>query len=115
MSLGSALEDARVTIENGRLVLTFSRAFNSETVLRSTDALRPFMTTHFGGAVTFESRIEKPAAPKNPEAAKTAAPARPAAPAAAPETFVEMKSDEMDADVQRALKHFPGVAKKERK
>lgn len=121
MSLGSALEDARVSVENGRLVLTFSRAFNSETVARSTDTLRSFMTTHFGGPITFESRIEKaaPAKETGPQTSTPARPAppadRPALPAGGPESFVEMKSDEMDPEVQRALKHFPGVAKKERK
>jgi hypothetical protein len=113
MSLGSALEDAKISVENNHVVLTFSRAFNQETFQRSTDILKPIMTRHFGGPLTLDSRVDK--TPAKPAAAPSAAPVRPAPPAETPETFVEMKAEEMNPDVQRALKHFPGVAKKERR
>ena len=114
VSLGSALEDAKISIENNRVVLTFSRSFSHDTFQRSSDVLRPIMTRHFGGPVTIDSRIEK-TPPKPASAVAAPAPARPAPPSETPDTFVEVKPDELNPDAQRALKHFPGVVKKERK
>ncbi len=111
MSLGSALEDARPRVENGRLVLVFSSSFNADMVQRSSEILKPVMLRHFGAAVPFEPRVEKPAgsAPPKP-ATRSSAP-----PPETPETFVETKPEEAGEDVQRALKHFPGTVKKERR
>ena len=109
-SLGGALDDARVQVENGRLVLIFSSTFNADMVQRSLDVLKPVMIRHFGAAVPFEGRVEKPAAPASKPPSRAAAP-----PVGTPETFIEAKADEAGADVQRALKHFPGTVKKERR
>jgi len=115
VSLGSALEDARISIENNRVVLTFTRTFSHDTFLRSSDLLRPIMTRHFGGPVTLDARVDKTPPPAPTAAPAAATPARPAPPADTPDTFVEVKADELNGDAQRALKHFPGVVKKERK
>ncbi|MBV9080836.1 MAG: DNA polymerase III subunit gamma/tau [Elusimicrobia bacterium] len=113
-TLAGALEEARVSVEGGKLLLTFSRSFSQDLIQRSVDLLKPLIARHLGKAWPLEFRLEK--APASAAPAKPAP--RPPVDSVDPEVaerLVEVKPEDAGTAAQRALKHFPGTVKKERR
>ena len=76
-------------------------------------ALQPIMAGHFGPGFSFETRVERSAA----AAPAPVEPAPPVAPAPTPPaaTLTPVAPEQAGPHVRRALKHFPGTVKKERR
>ncbi len=117
-SLASALEQAIVADDGGRLLLRFDKVFNHDMVNRSMDTLKDLFTKRFGAWIPMDLKIEKTAMPASPPPAVTARPAPSptlAVNVASSDNFEEVKPTETSAGVQKALKHFPGTVKREKK
>lgn len=126
-SLASALEQATPTASNNRILLTFDMIFNHDMVQRSLELVKTAMQKRFGGVVAIDLKLEKMA--PLPAAASTDRPATEGIPAPAPvkpapvgrmdmlgnDDYEEVKASDTGAAAQKALKHFPGVVKREKK
>jgi len=114
--LASALEEAEVSLSDGRLWLTFQNSFSKDLVQRSEDYLKSFLSNHLGKPLAVQTTLkpaerktkaEKPAPPKAPEP-------RDGEDAPDPKSYQEIPPEKLGEDVQKVLKHFPGVVKKEK-
>jgi hypothetical protein len=124
-SLATALEEAAVTMTDDRVTLAFEKNFPQETVTRAVDMLQTAFKSQFNRSVTFETRLDKtiskPAGSSPANA--TAGPAPSSAAVRRPELpplpdaleLEEVSPTEAGGDIQKALKHFPGTLKREKK
>ena len=123
MTLASALEEASVTVRDRQIILSFTKQFSQQLVIRSMEVLAPLLVSTFGHDVSIETRLEHNSqAPKEtvrPSFASASTAQNQPAPAAKPidpgPTFEEVSSTEADDQVQKVLKYFPGKLKKETK
>jgi hypothetical protein len=115
------LEQAQTEMTGTALVLTFDKTFNHDMANRSIETIREQLHKKFGSGIFVELRLVKP----------TAAPvsaAQPAAPATnslsvsrdmiereSSESFDTVAPDKLSPEAQKALKHFPGPVKRERR
>jgi DNA polymerase-3 subunit gamma/tau len=119
-SLATGLGNAQTKIDGDRLTLVFDKRFHHDMVARAKDILIAGLNQRTGRNISVEFKIE--AAPVQPSA--PAALRRPLEPPATPRTlarddaddrFEEVKPDDAGPDIQKALKHFPGAVKREKK
>ncbi|MCG3204213.1 MAG: DNA polymerase III subunit gamma/tau [Elusimicrobia bacterium] len=118
-SLGTALGAAAPEAHQDRITLTFDKLFNHDMVQRSMDILKGFIEKQFGTCPAIDLKIEKLPDPEKPPtpAAKSATAPAPASNRSMElnDSFEEIKPAEATSAVQKALKHFPGTVKREKK
>ncbi len=124
-ALASALEDADVSLTNSTLHLAFGKAFSRDMVQRSNGYLKSVLASHLGREVQITMTVTPPnpnakappaAAPTIGQGHSLSSGAESATePTGRPERKVyhEIPHDQVGEDIQRVLKHFPGVVKKE--
>lgn len=116
-TVAASLVDAAPASDGKHVTLTFSKSFHHDMVQKSLDLLKPIFMQRFGATPPIETRVDKSAAPADPSPAASAPPraaAPPSLPPATdePEMFEEVSPAEVNPDIQKALKHFPGTVKK---
>ncbi len=118
-------------VQGEGLLLSFQKVFHQQMVVRSIEILKPIFTKRFGRFVPINTRLEKPSKEGNPAtgegierrggvydtpSAKISSPvAEPSLVPTEEPAFEEIAPAEAGTDVQKALKHFPGTIKKERR
>ncbi len=122
-SLSTGLENAQAKIDGDRITLVFDKRFHHDMAARSKDLIVAELSQRTGRAVSVEFKIEAaPVAQNAPAAAPTLR--RPLDPPSTPRTisrddaddrFEDVAPAEAGADIQKALKHFPGAVKREKK
>ncbi len=123
--LATALEQAVPSVQGGRVLLTVDKIFNNDMLNRSMDVIKIFLQKKFGGVVPVDVRLEKAVSLSlqgegRGEGPVKAAPASFPHPSPLPEgrgndNLEEVQPADAGAAAQKALKHFPGVVKRERK
>jgi DNA polymerase-3 subunit gamma/tau len=118
-SLATGLENAQVRTDENRLTLVFDKKFHHDMVLRSKDTIVSDLSQRTGRPVAVEFKIEAAPAQETAHAAARPAPpppsARPSLREEADDRFEELKPQDTSAEIQKALKHFPGAVKREKK
>ncbi len=118
-SLATALEQASLQSFGDRLLLTFDKTFNYDMANRSIETIKSVFIAKFGAWAPIDMKLEKPAAPVAVAAAPAVSEMHRPAPTSvhviADDNFEEVSPDKVTSDVQKALKHFPGTVKRERK
>jgi hypothetical protein len=112
-ALAAALEEARVSPTDNGLKLIFNKTFTSKMVSQSWETLKPLLTARFGFFPALETAVEEIKADK-----KQAAPSPALAPPLSAEPDVTLEAVEPEktgTSIQKALKHFPGLLRKEKK
>jgi len=119
--LAAALEEATLSMTDTSIQLLFNKSFSQQLVSRSMDLIKPYFLRQFNVLFPIESKMASPqskstsSTPPLPSEAHSRSPYHKIEPPKEQEThFEEVSSDQMGPDVQKALKHFPGVLKRER-
>jgi hypothetical protein len=119
VTLAATLEEGTVSVRGKSIVLSFTKQFSQQLVIRSMEILAPLLIEHFGPEVSLETKLEQtaPSAAANKPAVRVAEKANSLQPP--PErsasNFEEVSSADVDDKIQKVLKYFPGTLKKEHK
>lgn len=120
--LATALEEGTPAIKEGRLVVTFFKSFHQQLVMKSLDVLCSILSQRFNQAIPVEILLEKenghappPSTAKKPDAAEWDTKSAPPSPAEEPSEWEDVSPQETSAQIQQAVKHFPGTLRKEKK
>lgn len=116
-ALATALEEGRPRWSNGRLSIVLTKSFHHQMAQRSTNVLIASFQEFFGRPVSFELELEEaPAKPADPAPLAAPPPREMREEKEPPEdAFEEVPANDVGAEMQKALKHFPGVLKREKK
>ncbi len=118
--LAAALDGVGLQVTENGIFLTFSKSFNQQMVARSLDMLKSLLQTKFGIVPAIETKVgildpslSSPASPQKPPPPSSVQVSQPEPKEQT--AFEELSPQEVGADVQKALKHFPGILKREKK
>jgi len=123
-SLGSTLEEASMSVSNAGIVLTFSKAFHRDMIQRSLHILKPILDKRFNASLPIQTLLEERPASPNGEPARRSPPR---ADEGGREQFMreippdhsddleEISPKDVEKDIQKALDHFPGILKVEKR
>ena len=118
-SLGAALEEASLSFTESTILLNFEKTFSQQMVERSFDVLNPVFLNKFDVLPPIQTALQTSSAPdkateKETGAKKITPPALPVKNQPPPQAhYEEISGENIEPHVQKALKHFPGILKRE--
>ncbi|MBS1983056.1 MAG: hypothetical protein JST16_02695 [Bdellovibrionales bacterium] len=121
-SLATALENAQVRTEENRVTLVFEKRFHHDMAIRSKDMIASELSQRTGRNISVEFKVEAAAAAPATSTVPAPRPTPPPVTSAksamrdeADDHFEDIAPQDTSAEVQKALKHFPGAVKREKK
>jgi hypothetical protein len=119
LSVGMALEESTMEVVSGRLILTFNKLFNQQTVARTQDFIGQFLKARWNIMPQIELKLipqtSAPTPPRSMSAPVATSTLLAESAEANNDDIEEIPADQAAPAVQNLLKDFPGTLKRVKK